>query len=97
MNLGMYALEHLKGCDLFAGIASDGLDNSDCAGVIIDAHTVELVKETNLDIQKYKEDFDGYTLFEQTGHEMIFTGPTQENVSDLMFWYCPKTNKDCDV
>ena len=68
---------------IFISFASDGMDNSDAAGAIVDKNTIEKVKELGLDIDDYANRFDSYNLFEKTG-DIIMTGPTGTNVSDLM-------------
>ncbi len=84
--LSTFALLHLTHQDTFAAVASDGLDNSDCAGAIVDASTKERAKN-KIEITDYLENYDGYSLFEKTGHELIFTGPTEANVSDYLILY----------
>jgi glycerate-2-kinase len=84
--LATYALLHLTHQDTFAAVASDGLDNSDCAGAIVDAQTKQAA-HNKIQITDYLENFDGYSLFEKTGHELIFTGPTEANVSDYLILY----------
>jgi len=86
-NLHM-ALEAIKNKmisknSVFISFASDGMDNSDVAGAIVDKETLEKVKKLNLDVNKYLERFDSYNFFQKTG-DSIITGPTGANVSDLM-------------
>lgn len=68
---------------VFISFASDGMDNTDAAGAIVDKNTLEDIKKNNLDIDDYIERFDSYTFFQKTG-DMIMTGPTGANVSDIM-------------
>ncbi len=84
--LATFALLHLTHQDTFLAMDSDGLDNSDCAGAIVDAQTKEAA-HNKIQITDYLENFDGYSLFEKTGHELIFTGPTEANVSDYLILY----------
>ncbi|OGE86052.1 MAG: hypothetical protein A3J48_04000 [Candidatus Doudnabacteria bacterium RIFCSPHIGHO2_02_FULL_46_11] len=81
MNLSMYAIKHLQEGDVFLSLASDGMDNSDSAGALVDMETKE--KSSNLNFNDYQKRFDCYTFFEKT-HDLLFTGPTGANVSDLM-------------
>jgi glycerate-2-kinase len=85
--LAAYALPHLLTNDVFAAVASDGLDNGDCAGAIIDENTMLKIREDGVNAEDYVERFDGYSLFELTGNELIFTGPTEANVSDYLILY----------
>jgi len=68
---------------VFISLASDGLDNSDAAGAVIDKSTIEKVEKLGLDVDDYSDRFDSYPFFQKTG-DMIITGPTGANVSDLM-------------
>ena len=82
MNLAMQAVTKLSESDTFVSLASDGLDNSDSAGAIVDFETLQHPETTK--IQEYIEKFDCYTFLQKT-NDLIFTGPTEANVSDLMF------------
>ncbi len=79
----MAVLQKIHPGETFCAFASDGLDNSDCAGVIIDENTQQCAREYSIDYKKYLENFDGYEMFARLGKEQIFTGPTESNVSDL--------------
>ena len=68
---------------VFIPFASDGLDNSDVAGVVVDSYTIETIEKSCIDVEEELEKFDAYTTFENTGN-MIITGATGANVSDLM-------------
>lgn len=85
--LTTFALQTLQDTDTFAAIASDGLDNSDCAGALVDNNTKTAIDREKMSLNDYLENFDGYTLFEKTGHELVFTGPTKANVSDYLIFY----------
>lgn len=64
-------------------IASDGMDNSDAAGAVIDKNTLGKIGKLGIDIDEHLENFDVYPVFQKSG-DMILTGPTGANVSDLM-------------
>ena len=68
---------------VFISLASDGMDNSDVAGIVIDKDILENIKKLNLNVEDYLERFDSYNFFQKAGG-MIMTGPTGANVSDLM-------------
>lgn len=68
---------------VFVSFASDGMDNSDVAGAVVDKNTEEKAKKMNLNFDDYFNSFDSYSFFQKTG-DMIITGPTGANVSDLM-------------
>ena len=85
LHLGVQAVK-MKTIDedsVFISFASDGMDNSDAAGAVVDKNTIAKAEKLNLDIDDYLNRFDSYTFFEKTG-DMIITGPTGANVSDLM-------------
>jgi glycerate 2-kinase len=84
--LAMEILPQLSQGDVFASVASDGLDNSDVAGVIEDMVTHDRAEQQKLDVADYKERFDGYGFFHTLGNQLI-TGPTEANVSDFMVLY----------
>lgn len=64
-------------------LASDGMDNSDAAGAIVDKNTLEKIEKSGFDIDDSLERSDVYPIFKKSG-DMILTGPTGANVSDLM-------------
>ena len=83
LHLGLQAMKNIDENSVFISLASDGVDNSDVAGVVIDKNTKDKAQKLGLDIDDYLEHFDSYSFFEQT-KDMINTGPTGSNVSDLM-------------
>ena len=79
----LWALELIHDDSLFISIASDGIDNkSKYAGVVVDKETIKEVREKNLNEQEAKENFNEEPFFLQTT-DLIETGPTGSNVSDL--------------
>lgn len=66
-------------------LASDGMDNSDAAGAIVDKMTIEKIKKSGLDLTDYLDRYDAYPVFQKSG-DIIMTGPTNANVSDLMIF-----------
>ncbi len=85
MYMGLKAIQMgLAGGDsVLIPLASDGMDNSDSAGVIIDKDTIRKIKDTRFDTDNLLNNFDVYPLFQAT-KDAIITGPTGANVSDLM-------------
>lgn len=85
LHMGLRAIKkQIVGKDsVFISFASDGMDNSNAAGAIVDENTIKKAMKLNLNIDEALESFDSYTFFEKTG-DMIKTGPTGANVSDLM-------------
>ena len=67
--------------------ASDGHDNTDAAGAIVNAGTKTRARALGLDINKYLSNNDSFHFFEAVGDQLI-TGNTEANVSD--FFVCLK-------
>ena len=84
-HLALEAVSHLEDNDIFIAIASDGMDNSVAAGAIVDKNTLNKMAEFKLDPQDYLSRYDAYNFFKKTD-DLIITGQTGANVSDLMLW-----------
>jgi len=84
-QVALEALPKLEEGDIFIAVASDGIDNSEAAGAIVDVTTRKKIEELGLDAADYAKRFDPNTLFKQTGN-LLMTGPTGANISDVMFW-----------
>jgi len=63
--------------------ASDGHDNNEAAGAIVDFETVEKAKKMKLDPEVFLETHDSFHFFENTG-DLIFAEQKSFNVADLM-------------
>jgi glycerate-2-kinase len=85
LHIGLQAIERkLIGSDsVFLSFASDGIDNSEVAGAIVDKNTLTKAEKLNLQADDYLARFDSYNFFQKFG-DLILTGPTGANVSDLM-------------
>ncbi|MBI2607413.1 MAG: DUF4147 domain-containing protein [Candidatus Doudnabacteria bacterium] len=83
LNMSMRAINKVSKKDTFLFLASDGLDNSEAAGGIVDYQVKQKAQELGLNIQDYVASFDGYGLAEKLGYTLM-TGQTQANVSDLL-------------
>jgi glycerate-2-kinase len=98
LNMGLRVIKNeiINGKEMedsvFISFASDGMDNSDVAGAIVDKNTIEKVKKIGLDVDDYIERFDSYNFFQKTS-DVIITGPTGANVSDLMILLMKKNAK----
>jgi glycerate 2-kinase len=68
-------------------ILSGGTDGSDgptdAAGGVVDTTTLAMAAQQQLNIEAYLKDHDAYHFLQQTG-SLLFTGPTQTNVMDIM-------------
>ena len=85
LHMGLLAIKNnlIDDNSVFVSFATDGLDNTDRAGAMVDKHTIDKINKLNLNIDDYLNRFDSYAVFEKTG-DLIDTGPTGVNVSDLM-------------
>jgi glycerate-2-kinase len=83
MGLEAVKMNLVQDDSVFISFGSDGMDNSDAAGAIVDKSTMEKVAKLGLDVNDYATRFDSYNFFQKTG-DIIMTGPTGANVSDLM-------------
>jgi glycerate-2-kinase len=83
--MGLRALQMglIDGDRVFIPLASDGMDNSDAAGAVIDKSTLEKIEKLGLNLDDYIDRYDAYTVFQKSG-DIVMTGPTGANVSDLM-------------
>lgn len=83
MGLEVIKQKLLDENSVFISFASDGMDNSDAAGAVVDKNTIEKIEKLGINVKDSLEHFDSYPVFEKSG-DIIFTGPTGANVSDLM-------------
>ncbi len=85
LHLGLLAIKMklIDNKSVFLSFASDGIDNSNAAGAVVDKNTIEKVGKLNLNTNDYLARFDSYNFFQKSG-DLIMTGPTGANVSDLM-------------
>lgn len=86
--LALESLPLLGPDDVFVAAASDGSDNSDRAGAIVDRSTADRIKERQIDLADACARADALPVFAETGDE-ILTGPVSANVSDWYFLLTP--------
>jgi glycerate-2-kinase len=82
-ELTLKMLSKLKDKEVFISFGSDGWDNSPAAGAIADALTLKKAEKLKLNPNDFARHFDAFNFFKKTG-DLIITGKTNENVSDLM-------------
>ena len=66
-------------------LASDGTDNGESAGAIVDNTTLVRAQSLGIDFDDHIQRYDTYDLFEKL-KGTIYTGPTGANVSDLIIY-----------
>ena len=84
--LGLEALITMPDGLMLIAFASDGEDNSDVCGVIVDGDTKLRASKTGLDLREQMAKFESYSIFEKTGDQII-TSQTGANVSDIYMLY----------
>ena len=68
---------------LFLSIGTDGIDGiTDAAGAICDGETFNRIESLKLNIDEFLDNNDSYNLFLKL-NDLIFTGPTGNNVMDI--------------
>ncbi len=82
-ELVLGAIENVKGTMI--AIGSDGRDNTDAAGAIVDRNSMKKVQRLKLDYKRYLKNNDSYNFFKRM-KDLIFTGPTGTNVADLIVY-----------
>ncbi|MEK7635216.1 MAG: DUF4147 domain-containing protein [Patescibacteria group bacterium] len=81
-TMALSALPFMKPDSVLICAASDGFDNTDHAGAIVDVELFEKSKSLNLNSEEFLEKNDSYNFFKQVGGA-IYTGRLGSNVSDL--------------
>ncbi|QQS22728.1 DUF4147 domain-containing protein [bacterium] len=82
-EMALAALLAMKEDTVFASLASDGRDNSDVAGGLVDRNNLEMAKRLRIDLQDHLNRHDEYTVLSDI-NASILTGITGSNVSDLV-------------
>lgn len=85
LHMGLSAIRNklIDEGSTFISFASDGMDNSDATGAVVDINTIKKGEELGLNVEDYLNRFDSYNFFQKT-RDLIITGKTGANVSDLM-------------
>lgn len=83
-ELGLSALGQLIDGEMVLALNSDGRDNSDYAGVIVDWPLRQLLVQKKLETEVFLQRYDSIGFFEVLGDGQIVTGSTGSNVSDLL-------------
>jgi len=63
-------------------VASDGWDNTDVAGALVDDDLAQEVQAQDIDPQRFLDKNDSYMFFKKIGGQII-TGRTGSNIADL--------------
>jgi len=87
-HVALTAAATLSTGQLFASIASDGMDNGDYAGALVDDGTRTRAYSAGIDPDIELQKFNDYPVLEASS-DLVFTGATGANVSDLIFLLVP--------
>lgn len=82
-EMALAALRDIRDGELILPFASDGRDNTDHAGAIVDETTRAHAHAQNVLIEEYLDSHRAYDFFTATGDALV-TGYTGSNVSDLI-------------
>lgn len=83
LEMALSALLRIRHGEVLLAIDSDGYDNTDFAGAIVDATTMEQARRLSLEPKVHLDTNASYQFFEQVG-DYIDTGLTGSNVADLV-------------
>jgi glycerate-2-kinase len=86
-EMALSALSLIAENQVLVCAASDGHDNTDAAGAVVDFNSKSRAGALALDPKKYLDNNDSYNFFEKLGDRLL-TGETETNVSD--FFVCLK-------
>ncbi len=87
-EMALAALAAISENQVLACVASDGHDNTESAGAIIEGDSLRRSVTLKLEPKSYLENNDSFTFFQTLG-DQILTGNTESNVSD--FFVCIKS------
>lgn len=83
-HIALATLADVQEGEVLLSLASDGHDNTDHAGAIADMVARAHAQEKRLDINAFLQNSDSYTFFKQLESDVIITGLTGSNVSDII-------------
>ncbi|MFA6270346.1 MAG: DUF4147 domain-containing protein [Candidatus Paceibacterota bacterium] len=82
-EMALSALSHMSSDTVLICASSDGFDNTDHAGAIVDNALFQKSKDLNLSTEEYLQNSDSYNFFKKISDGAIYTGKLGSNVSDL--------------
>ncbi|MFA5987626.1 MAG: DUF4147 domain-containing protein [Candidatus Paceibacterota bacterium] len=83
-ELALSALKDIKNDEVLVASSSDGRDNGDYAGAIVDIKIVGEAENLGLVPDDYLKNNDSTTFFKKIGDSLIETGATGSNVADFV-------------
>ncbi len=98
-HLALLILDKLDGTKDVAVLcgATDGIDgNTQAAGALIDMHSIVNTKARHLNWKHYIDNFDSNGFFKKTD-ELLITGPTHNNMLDIVMVYFDSTLKQGNI
>ncbi len=82
-HTALTAVSELRPGQLFASVASDGMDNGPYGGALVDTETLTRARDAGLELTDYLTRSDETPFLEKTG-DLLDIGATGANVSDLI-------------
>jgi hydroxypyruvate reductase len=82
-ELALGALLNIFPEQVLVALASDGFDNTEFAGAIVDTKTLDEAGRLSLSPKDFLMSHDSYNFFKQVGDGLL-TGKTGFNVSDII-------------
>lgn len=86
-ELALSALRGIGKNEVVVSVASDGWDNTNFAGAIVDQDTFRKAEKLNLSPGRFLENNDSYNFFKKV-EDYIETGHTGSNVADFVLAIC---------
>jgi glycerate-2-kinase len=83
LEMALSALTHLKKNQVFMALDTDGHDNTDFAGAIVDDQTIKKAHGLSLDPVAALQSNSSYVFFEAV-EDYVYTGLTGSNVADFI-------------
>ena len=86
-EMALGALSAMRGDVVMGCFASDGHDNTEAAGALVDTATLTRAKKLGLNLEACLKNNDSFKFLENTG-DLVYTGLTGANIAD--FFVCLK-------
>jgi len=83
-ELALAALQDIPEDIVLIAVASDGWDNSDVAGALVDAELRRKAEQSGVSLTRHLDAHTSYLFFERAGGHIV-TGMTGSNVADFYF------------
>lgn len=86
--LALEILEHISDGSVCVALASDGRDNSEYAGAVVDITTQKIIDDASITLDEYAVCRNSNPVFQIT-NDLIETGVLESNISDIVLILTP--------